>query len=199
MKVSAIFASVLLFASFCPAQDPVTSSDAPNTQSDTQSVAAAARANRQPKIDPAKEADVRHLLEVTNAGGLAMQSMEEMEKSIRPLVANALPAGDYREKLVSLFFEKFRSKRDPQQLIELIIPIYDKYYSDDEIKQLTQIYGTPLGHKMIAVTPKIMAESQDAGGKWGRDLGRQCMVEVLAEHPEFLKSIEEAKKATPQQ
>lgn len=198
MKISAILVSVLLLASLCAGQAPASSAETAETPSDTQSVAAAARASRQPKIDPAKEADLRRLLEVVNAGGVAMQTRDEMEKSIKPLVSNALPAGEYREKLVGLFFEKFRSKRDPQQLIDLIIPIYDKYYSDQEIKELIQIYGTPLGHKLIAVTPKIMAESQEAGGKWGRELGRQCMLEVLAEHPEFLKSIEDAKKIAPE-
>ena len=198
MKIPAIFATVLLLASICAAQDSATSSESLESPSDQQSIAAAARASRA-HTEAAKEADIRHLLEVTNAGALAIQTMSEMETSMKPLISNALPEGEYRDKLVGLFFDKFHSKINPQQLIELIIPVYSKYYSDDEIKQLTELYGTPLGHKMILVTPKIMAESQEAGGKWGRELGRQCMMEVLAEHPEFIKSMEEAKKNPPKQ
>ena len=151
------------------------------------------------QIDPAKAADIRHLLDLTGASNLATQSMDQMEKDIRPLVSNSLPPGDYREKLVDLFFEKFRSKRDPDRLIAIIIPIYDKYYSDDEIKGLIKFYESPLGKKMASALPKIMSESQAAGGKWGQQLGRDSMIEVLTEHPELRKALEQAKANTQPQ
>jgi hypothetical protein len=118
---------------------------------------------------------------------------------MRSLISDSLPAGDYREKLVDLFFEKFHSKRDAKQLAGLIIPIYDKYYSDDEIKQLIQLYQTPLGQKMLSVLPKVAAESQAAGMKWGEQIGRDSMMEVLAEHPEMARAIQEAKRTVPAQ
>lgn len=145
------------------------------------------------QIDPAKEADIRHLLEVTGASSLMAQSMDEMEKSIRPLISNSLPPGEYREKLVDLFFEKFHAKRDPDRLLALIIPIYDKYYTGAEIKSLIQFYDTPTGKKMAAVLPKILSESQVVGGKWGEQLGRDSMLEVLDEHPDLRKALEDAK------
>jgi hypothetical protein len=182
-------------AALCSAQDllPATGPDS------EQSLGALARATRHPRLDPVKEADIRQLLQVTNAAGIAAQSMDQMEKIIRPTVTRSLPPGEYREKLVDLFFEKFRAKRTPDQLVDLIVPIYDKYYSDDEIKGLIQLYQTPLGKKMLAVLPNVMAESQAAGAAWGRDLGRQCLLEVLAEHPELAKALEEAKNNTQPQ
>jgi uncharacterized protein len=145
------------------------------------------------QIDPEKEADIRHFLELTGASSLAVQSMNDMETSIRPLVSNSLPPGEYREKLVDLFFEKFRAKRDPDQLFAIIIPIYDKYYTGAEIKALIQFYDSPTGKKMAAVLPKIMSESQAAGRKWGEQLGRDSMMEVLEEHPDLRKALEDAK------
>jgi len=191
MKVSAAFATVLLLASLAAAQD--LDSSAPDQ---TQSVAGAARATRQQQQDDAaKQADIRHLLAITGAGALANQSMDEVEKTIRPLLLNSLPAGEYRDKLVDLFFEKFRLKRSGDQLVELIVPVYDKYYSDDEIKQMIQFYQTPLGQKMLSVLPKISAESQEAGQKWGEELGRECMLEVLVEHPELRQAMQDAKRS----
>lgn len=151
------------------------------------------------QVDPAKSADIRHLLDLTGASNLATQSMNQMEKDIRPLVSNSLPAGEYREKLVDLFFEKFRAKRDPEQLIAIIVPIYDKYYTADEIKGLIRFYESPLGKKMASVLPNIMKESQAVGGKWGQELGRQSMLEVLAEHPDLRRALEQAKAGSPQQ
>jgi len=145
-------------------------------------------------VDPAKEADIRHLLELTKAGALAGQAMDGQEKVIRPLLVASFPPGDYRDRLIDLFFAKFRAKRNINELVSLIIPIYDKYYSREEIQQLIAIYQTPLGQKMVDATPKILQESQEAGRAWGESLGRESMREVLTEHPEFQKAIEDAKR-----
>jgi uncharacterized protein len=147
----------------------------------------------QPKIDPAKEADIRQLMEVAGTKALMAQMMGTMETSIKPMLSNAFPPGDYREKLIDLFIAKFKSEGNLQQLLDLIVPIYDKYFSDKEIKDLIQYYRTPLGQKTIEVMPKLFAESQEAGRKWGEALGRQSMIDVLAEHPEFKKAMEDAK------
>jgi uncharacterized protein len=179
-------AGLCLFAGLCAAQD--------SQSSDDQGVAGAANASRaQMQAEQTKQADIRHLLQITSAGSLATQSMDQMEKTIRPMVTEALPPGDYREKLVNLFFEKFRSKRQPDELADLVVPIYNKYYSDEDIKGLIQLYQTPLGKKMLSTLPQVMAESQAAGTKWGQQIGRESMMEVLAEHPELQKAMEQAK------
>ena len=153
----------------------------------------------QSPIDPAKEADIRHLLDVTGARSLANQTMANMENSIKPMMTNALPPGEYRAKLIDLFFTKFQAKVDTQHLVDLAVPIYDKYLSDDDIKGLTQFYQTPLGQKTLTVLPKLLGECQEAGRKWGSDVGRQSMLEVLAEHPELEKAMEDQQKARTNQ
>lgn len=181
-------AAVLVLSSFCIAQDASANDDS------NQSIAAAASASRaQVSAKSAKEADIRRLLDLTGAGGLGMQSIDQSEKTMRPLLVGALPAGDYRDKLVDLFFEKFHAKISSGQLVDLVVPIYDKYYSDDEIKQLIAIYSSPIGKKLALLTPKVLAEAHAAGEQWGQELGKECMMEVLAEHPEMRAAIEQAK------
>jgi hypothetical protein len=163
-------------------------------QDSGQSLAAAAHASKAQAATAAdKQADIRHLLAVTGAASVATQTMDEMEKNIRPLMTSSLPPGDYRDKLVELFFQKFHEKSDPDKLVDLMVPIYDKYYTADEIKGLIDFYQTPLGKKTITALPKIVAESQAAGGQWGEELGRECMIEVLKEHPEMQQALLEAK------
>lgn len=192
-----VLAATLLLAGVSVAQDAVASSD----QDSNQSVAGAAQASKaRVQGEQAKQDDIRKLLQVTGAGNIATQTMTEMEKGMKPLITNALPPGDYREKLVDLFFEKFHSKLEPNTLTELIVPIYDKYLTDQDVKALIQLYQTPIGQKLITVLPKVTAEAQAAGEKWGQQLGRQCMIEVLSEHPELQKAMLEAQKsAAPQQ
>jgi hypothetical protein len=43
--------------------------------------------------------------------------------------------------------------------------------------------------------PKLTAQLQQAGRKWGEDLGRQSMLEVMAEHPDLAQAMEDAQKA----
>lgn len=134
------------------------------------------------------------MLELTGATTIMQETMRNMEKNIKPLVANALPEGDYREKLVDLFFEKFHSKMNMQALLGLAIPIYDKYFSDEDIKGLIRFYQTPIGQKMVQALPKLTGELSEAGQKMGGEVARQSMMEVLAEHPDLKKAIEDSQR-----
>jgi len=106
-----------------------------------------------------------------------------------------LPAGDYREQLAELFVEKFNSKLNLQQFLDVAATSYDKYLSDDDIKGLTQFYQTPLGRKTLTVLPKLTAEMQAQGMQIGQQLGKESMQEVLAEHPELMKALQDASRA----
>jgi hypothetical protein len=151
------------------------------------------------KIDSAKEADIRRLLDLTGVKALVAQTMDGMQQSIKPMLANSLPPGEYRAKLIDLFFEKFRSKAGTQHLLDMVVPTYDKYFSHEEIKGLLKFYETPLGQKAISVLPQMMGEMQEEGRKWGENLGRESMIEVLAEHPDLRQALEAAQKgAQPQ-
>lgn len=162
---------------------------APNMQGSSVSKANATAAT---KIDPAKEADIRRLLDLAGTKALVVQTMDSMSKSIKPLLTNSLPPGEYREKLVDLFFAKFSAKADVEHLLDLAVPVYDKNFSHQEIRSLIEFYQTPLGQKAIATLPKVTTEMQEQGRKWGEDLGRQCMVEVLSEHPELADALNNA-------
>jgi hypothetical protein len=173
----------------------------PTTQPDTQAGAAASGGSgstrqtmAQPNIDPAKEADIRRFLDLAGGTDAIKQVMDGMQANMKGSLVNSLPPGDYREQLVNLFFEKFRSKADTTHLIDLAVQVYDKYLSDDDIKGLIQFYSTPLGKKTLSVLPKVTVEMQSEGMQWGQTLGKDSMREVLAEHPELLKALQEAAK-----
>lgn len=195
------FGSVVLVLSGATAllgQSPVpkaSSAEGPAAQKNA--VAKDSTVSAQAKIDPAKEADIRRLLELAGTKALVIQTMASMTDSIKPVLTNSLPPGDYRAKLVDLFCEKFVAKADAQHLLDLAIPSYDKNFTHEEIRGLIQFYQTPLGQKSISVIPKLVKETQEEGRKWGEDLGRQSMMEVLAEHPELAQAMTDAQKSPP--
>jgi uncharacterized protein len=149
-----------------------------------------------PAIDPAKAADIRKLLDLVGTREIMQQSFGGSLSQIKPLVTRSLPPGEYRAKLVDLFFEKFQSKIDLDNFMNLAVPVYDKYFSADEIKQMIKFYETPIGKKAIATLPKLTGELSEMGQKWGAEIGRESMNEVLAEHPDLAMALEEARKGT---
>ena len=149
------------------------------------------------KIDPAKEASIRKLLEVTRMRESFQQVMAGMTNNMRPIVNSMLPPGEYREKLVDLFFERFQSKLKVDELAELVVPIYDKHFSREEIEGLIQFYQTPLGKKAISELPQVLIESQTESMKLGQKVGQDSMIEVLNEHPDLKKAMDDAAAAAP--
>lgn len=145
-----------------------------------------------PAIDPAKEADIRRLLDLVGTAAMVEQVVGRTEQSLNPVLANSLPPGDYRDRLIQLFFEKFNSKFTSQKILDLAVARYNENFSDEEIKGLVDFYQTPLGHKVATVLPTLMAELQQDGGTMGRELGRESMMEVLQEHPDLRQALQEA-------
>ena len=120
------------------------------------------------------------------------QVISGMSENMKPTLQKMLPPGDYQEKLISLFFEKFQSKLKVDDLVALSMPVYDKYFSKEDIDGLIQFYQTPIGKKVLSVLPQVLVESQTSAMHMGEEIGRQSMMEVLAEHPDIAKALEEA-------
>lgn len=199
MKLLAAVACLLLLtASAARAQSAAQQPASPPVAQQPAAQAPATPTAPTPKIDPAKEADIRRLLDLTGAKARALDAMNEMESSIRPLLLNALPPGDYRSKLIDLFFAKFHAKFDPQSFVDMAVPLYDKYFTDDDIKGLIQFDQTPLGRKTLDSLPRLQDELQQSARLWGQGMGQECMREVLAEHPELAKAMTDAAKSQQQ-
>jgi uncharacterized protein len=148
-----------------------------------------------PQVDPAKAAAIRKLFEVQGMTTNFERMLVSMTDNIRPMLSNSLPPGEYRSKLLDLFFQKFQTKFKIEQMIEFTIPIYDKHLSKEDIDGLIHFYQTPLGHKLISVMPDVTMESQAMAMQQGQQIGQESMMEVLQENPTIKKAMEEAAAA----
>lgn len=193
MKTSAAAVVCFFFLAALPAraQNQPAPADAARSSTPVETAAAPAPA------DPVKAADIQHLLEVTGMRSLMQQTMDGMEENIRPNLERSLPPGDYRAKLIDLFFQKFHAKLTIQEFLDMAAAAYDKYLSDDDIKGLTQFYQTPLGQKTLTVLPKLTIELQSEGAAKGEEAGRDAMSEVLLEHPDLAKALQDASQGPP--
>ena len=113
----------------------------------------------------AKRADIRKLIELTGAANI---SADALQKMIEPLKASY-------PQVPEEFWNTFVHEVHSDELVDLVIPIYDKYYTREEIQELTHFYQTPVGQKTIKVLPKLSAEAIDAGQEWGRMVADRAM------------------------
>jgi len=115
-----------------------------------------------PEIDPAKDADIRALLELVGARDQIADSVttsaEQYREKLLPTVAN----NEKGQAFVNSVINEYEAKYDVDEVVNQIVTIYHKHYSDDEIKGLLQFYGTPFGQKVAAEQFKIMREVQEA-------------------------------------
>ena len=117
-----------------------------------------------------KRADIKYLLELTGSLKIGRQMSEhvvtrmtEMLKKTRP----EIPAEMYdvmKEEVSAVIEENLDG------YMEIIIPIYHKYFTHAELKQLLAFYQTDIGKKTIEVTPILVNEGIKAGTLWGNVL-----------------------------
>jgi hypothetical protein len=116
-------------------------------------------------VDPAKVKSIRQLLELTHVAALLAQNMDVSMQNQRQ-VNPQIPAA---------FWDSFTKKAHERisELIDSIVPIYARHFSQAEVDQLVSFYATPLGQRLLIEQPAIMGESTDMGRKWGMVLGRE--------------------------
>ena len=88
--------------------------------------------------DPAtvsKRADIKRLMEVTDVSSLGMQIMNRLILTMK----------QGRSEAHEKFWDDFRAEFDINELVGMIIPIYEKHLTHEEIKQLIAFYESPIG------------------------------------------------------
>ncbi|CAN5534983.1 DUF2059 domain-containing protein [soil metagenome] len=110
-----------------------------------------------------KTDNIKKLLELTGSGNLGVQVAGNMITSFKQTYPD----------VPDEFWDNFKKELNADAIIDLVTPIYEKYYTETEIQQLIDFYQTALGKKVIANMPAVMQESMEAGRLYGRELGEK--------------------------
>ena len=100
-----------------------------------------------------------------------MQAMRQMLPSLKRMVPNA------PEK----FWNDFMAEVSPDDLVNMVIPIYQKYLTEDDVQAINRFYDSPAGRKLIQSQPMIMRESMMQGQAWGQKLAKKVIERYKAE------------------
>jgi hypothetical protein len=139
-------------------------------------------------VDPVKDADIRSLMELIGARDQMQDAVANSSEQYREKLLATVPNNDKGQVFVTSFIAGYQKKFDVDQLTEQLVALYDKHYTDDEIKALLQFYGSPLGQKVAAETPKITREIQAASRTTGAKAAKDVLQAMKAQNPEIGQS-----------
>lgn len=63
------------------------------------------------------------------------------------------------------------SKTSIEDLTEMLVPVYIKYLTVEDLKEVIKFFESPVGKKFASKTPFIMQESMQIGQEWGKKIG----------------------------
>lgn len=122
------------------------------------------------QIAPDKQAEIEKLLRITGMEQMAQQMVSQTFAQLRQDIKN-VPEG---------YWDRVTKKAHGKDIVDMIIPIYDKYYSVDDLKAINAFYSSPAGQRVLSTLPQVMQESMAAGRQWGENIARQAMEESKA-------------------
>jgi uncharacterized protein len=114
------------------------------------------------RIDAGKRADIRSLLDLVGTRDAVRESEARQTEEFRENLVSALPEKQREQRFVNTLVTDYQKKFNAEAVTEQLVAIYDKHFTDDEIKGLLQFYNSPLGRKFAAESPKIAAEIEAA-------------------------------------
>ncbi len=124
----------------------------------------------------AKHQDTEKLMELVGTRRILRDLFDQDIDAQIAAMRHARP--DVPDQFWQDFTVEFKRQASPDELMKAILPIYDKHFSHQEIRQLIAFYESPLGRKISTTLPEIQLESIEAGRAWGEQLGDR-MHEVL--------------------
>ena len=113
-----------------------------------------------------KERDIKKLLEVSGILDRLSYMQESLLNNVSMMVTAPFP------KVPDAFWGEFNQligKKEMDDLIDRVIPVYDKHMSHETIKKLITMFKTPFWDEWKEKMPQISREAGVIGSEWGRE------------------------------
>jgi uncharacterized protein len=201
MKLRTTLIAALLCTAFpAMAQTPNVQPVAPQHASGTTAQSSEAKPADQTappeKIDPAKEAAIRHLMEITEVSKMGDNINTAITSQVHNVMGRAIPP-DQLPKFMETFSQKFTANAPPSAVTDAIVPVYAKHFSLEDIQSLTKFYETPLGREVVKVMPEVAQESQQAGAQIDQKAAIAVLRNMSDEYPQLKQMLPPDPSAPP--
>ena len=131
-------------------------------------------------VDAQKHADIQALMQET---GMLSNMNRTVELLLPQVIGNLKKVNSNIPQSAWDDFSRIGTEEFKKSLPELqepVIAIFDKNFTDDEIKQLTAFYKTPLGQKVVSQMPVVMQQSAQLGQVWRAQVGARAAERIRA-------------------
>jgi hypothetical protein len=137
-----------------------------------------------------KAANIDRLLKLVGADKLQSQMLEQAMGMLKPLFESSGQGDEASRKMLNRFSDIMMEELRKSDLSSIAPQLYDKYFTNDEIKGLIVFYESPLGQKTIQVLPALSAEGMSRGQKLGELAGERAFQRLMQEFPDLMKSVQ---------
>lgn len=130
-----------------------------------------------------KRDDTKKLLQVTGGLKVGQAMSEAVVKQMSEAIKKARP--DIPPQIFEVLADEVNKTIAEEMsvkggLIDLMVLLYHKYFTHDEIKELLAFYQTPLGKKAGSLAPVMSQEGLVIGQRWGESLGPKIAERIKA-------------------
>ena len=128
-----------------------------------------------------KDDVIRELIALTDAEQLEAIFSRQFIDRVANAVALFRPDMDpatmrvIRQEATAVIRERIESG---DALYSVLYPVYEKHFNIFELNQLVEFYQSPLGQKLVRVSPELLTESLALGREWGLSLVPEIMERV---------------------
>lgn len=118
------------------------------------------------QTSPTYKRSLKQLLEVSGTEAsfsTVIKQMMTMVKQGNPNVPTTI-WNDFEQEMLNTSLD---------DLVEMLVPVYQKHLSQEDLNSLIAFYQTPAGKKYAEKTPLIMQESMQVGQQWGMQIAQK--------------------------
>lgn len=99
---------------------------------------------------------------------MVVPQMIEMMKPQLPQVP-----GEFWEEM-----EKEMKNTAFNDLVDMLVPIYQEYLTQEDLEEVIKFYQSPVGKKLGSSAPHISMATMQAGQQWGMKLGQKIQAKL---------------------
>ena len=116
------------------------------------------------------KASVRKLMAVSGSDA----TLKMIPEQILSMIEQQAPALPESVEIQAMFSEEALLS-----LMDRMVPIYAKYYTQQDMDDLIAFYDTPLGKKLSTVQPQITLESMSVAQQWAAEIGQKVASKIM--------------------
>jgi len=136
------------------------------------------------KIDPAKEAAIRHLMEITQASKLGDNINQYIASQVQGGLKQVFPPEKLTPFMAS-FNQKLAASAPPAAVATASIPVYDRLLSLDDIQALVTFYESPVGQRTLKALPQVVTETENIGTQMQQKAAMAVLQSMSNDYPEL--------------